>query len=149
MEQNKLIENYKMFWRRGLNPRRLFFLKEEKFVENEKPKRKKLTRNHSLNFAVTEKERSMIDQRMAQTGITNRRAYLLKMAVDGRVIHVELESVKEMVRLLSNATNNINQIAKRANETGNIYSVDVDELRLRYEEIWGQTKIILKKLSKL
>ena len=69
----------------------------------------------------------MIDRRMAQTGIKNRRAYLLKMAVDGRVIHVELESVREMVRLLSNATNNINQIAKRANETGSIYAADLDE----------------------
>jgi hypothetical protein len=35
------------------------------------------------------------------------RAYLLKQAIDGRVIHVELQSVGEMVRLLSNATNNI------------------------------------------
>ncbi len=64
----------------------------------DKPKKKKRTRNHCINFAVTEKEREMIDRRMAQTGITNRRTYLLKMAVDGRVIHVDLESVKEMVR---------------------------------------------------
>jgi hypothetical protein len=91
----------------------------------------------------------MIDRRMAQSGITNLRAYLLKMAVDGRVIHVEFESVREMVRLLSNATNNINQIAKRANETGSIYAADINELRGRYDEIWGQTKIILRKLSEI
>jgi len=54
-----------------------------------------------------------------------------------------------MVRLLSNVTNNINQIAKRANETGNIYAADLDELRIRYNELWVQTKIILNKLSKL
>jgi hypothetical protein len=89
----------------------------------------------------------MIDRRMAQTGMTSKRAYFLKMAINGRVIHVEFESVKEMVRLLSNATNNINQIAKRANETGNIYAADLDELRGRYEEIWGQTKVILRKLA--
>ena len=115
----------------------------------EKPKKKKRTRNHCINFAVTEQERELIDRRMAQTGITNRRAYLLKMAVDGRVIHVELASVNEMVRLLSNATNNINQIAKRANETGSIYAADLDELSQRYDEIWGQTKVILRKLSDL
>jgi hypothetical protein len=113
----------------------------------EQPKRKKRTRNHCINFAVTEKEREMIDRRMAQTGITNRRAYLLKMAVDGRVIHVELESVREMVRLLSNATNNINQISKRANETGSVYAADLDELCGRYDELWGQAKKILRKLS--
>ena len=104
-------------------------------------------RNVNLAFRVTEEERAMIEKRMAQTGMKNMRAYIVKMAVDGRVIHVELESVREMVRLLSNATNNINQIAKRANETGNIYAADLDELNGRYDEIWGQTKTILNKLS--
>lgn len=116
---------------------------------NENKAVKKRMRNHTVNFRVTEQEREMIDRRMAQTGIKNLRAYLLKMAVDGRVIHVELESVNEMVRLLSNATNNINQIAKRANETGSIYAADIDELRGRYDEIWGQTKTILRKLSNI
>jgi len=107
------------------------------------------TRIHHVHFMVSEQEREMIDRRMAQTGIKNMRAYLLKMAVDGRVIHVELESVTDMVRLLSNATNNINQIAKRANETGSIYAADLDELRGRYDEIWGQAKVILRKLADL
>jgi len=104
-------------------------------------------RNVNLAIRVTEEERSMIERRMAQTKIKNMRAYIVKMAIDGRVIHIELDSVKEMVRLLSNATNNINQIAKRANETNNIYAADLDELRGRYDEIWKQTKVILRKLS--
>lgn len=106
-------------------------------------------RNVSLAFRVTEEERSMIERRMAQTGIKNMRAFIVKMAVDGRVIHVELDSVREMVRLLSNATSNINQISRRINAGGSIYAADIEELRVRYEEIWGQTKIILQKLSAL
>jgi hypothetical protein len=105
------------------------------------------TKTINLHFMVDEKERELIERRMAQTGITNLRAYLLKMAVDGRVIHVELESVREMVRLLSNATNNINQIARRANETGNIYAADLDDLRGQYDKLWGQTREIMKKLA--
>ncbi len=68
------------------------------------------TRTKQILFRVTEQEREMIERRMAQAGVKNMRAYLLKMAIDGRVIHVELDSVKEMVRLLGNATNNINQV---------------------------------------
>jgi hypothetical protein len=117
--------------------------------QNENPKKKKRVRNQYVSFCVTEKEREMIDRRMAQTGIKSLRAYMLKMAVDGRVIHVELASVKEMVHLLSNATNNINQIAKRANETGSIYAADLNEINGRYDEIWGQAKVILRKLSDL
>ncbi|MDR0862289.1 MAG: plasmid mobilization relaxosome protein MobC [Oscillospiraceae bacterium] len=107
----------------------------------------KQIRNSNMHFRVTEQEREMIERRMAQSGIKSLRAYMLKMAVDGRVIHVELESVREMVRLLSNATNNINQIARRANETGSIYAADLDELRGRYDELWGQAKEILRKLA--
>jgi len=106
-------------------------------------------RNVNLAFRVTEEEREMIERRMAQTGMKNMRAYIVKMAIDGRVIRVELESVREMVRLLSNATNNINQIARRANSTDSIYAADLDELSTQYEEIWGQTKIILRKLTDL
>ena len=98
---------------------------------------------------VTDEERKMIESRMAQAGVKNMRAYLIKMALDGQIVRLELDSVKEMVRLLSNATNNINQIAKRANETGNIYAADLDELRLRYDGLWGQAKTIMRKLIEM
>jgi len=106
-------------------------------------------RNVNLAFRVSAEEREMIERRMAQAGMKNMRAYIVKMALEGRVVHFEFESVREMVRLLSNATNNINQIARRANETGSIYAADIDELRGRYDEIWGQAKAILRELSEL
>ena len=108
-----------------------------------------LQRNHAMTFRVTEKERDMIRRRQEQTGIQNMRAYLLKMAVDGRVIRIELDSVKEMNRLLSNAANNINQIAKRVNETGSAYSADMTEIKARQDEIWVQQKEILRRLDKM
>ena len=120
-------------------------------MENQAAEKKKKNRmrDHYINFAVTEQEREMIDRRMAQTDIKNRRAYLLKMAIDGHVIRVELDSVKEMVRLLSNVSNNINQIARRVNQGDSIYAADMDELRKSYDEIWGQAKAILRKLAEI
>ena len=108
-----------------------------------------IKRNCNIHFMVTEEERDMIKRRMEQSGMKNMRAYMLKMAIDGRVIHVEFESIREMVRLLSSVSNNINQIARRANQTGSVYAADVEELRDRYDEIWGQTKVIMGKLSEL
>ncbi|GHV48444.1 mobilization protein [Clostridia bacterium] len=104
-------------------------------------------RNVNLAFRVSEDERAMIEKRMKQTGIDNLRAYIVKQAIDGRVIHLELDSVKEMVRLLSNATNNINQISKRCNQTGNIYAADIEDLRENYDKMWEQMKEILKRIS--
>ena len=108
---------------------------------------KKRNRNINIAFRVTSEELELIERRMAQTGILNRRAYLLKMATDGQVIHLDFSGVREMVRLLSNATNNINQIARRVNETGNFYAADMEDLQKRYDEIWGQAKEILRKLA--
>lgn len=105
------------------------------------------TRTINLHFMVTAQEKEMIERRMAQTGITNMRAYLLKQAIDGQVIRIELDSVKEMIRLLGNATNNLNQIARRVNQMGGLYAEDIADLQERYDEVWKQTKIILKKLA--
>jgi hypothetical protein len=115
--------------------------------QQEKKKRPPRKRNIFIRFMVDEKERDMIYKRMKQSGIKTLRAYLLKQAIDGRIIHVELNSVHEMVRLLSNATNNINQIAKRVNQTGNFYASDVATLQARYDELWTQAKEILRRLS--
>ena len=103
----------------------------------------------NLHFMVSEQERDMIRRRMEQAGIKNMSAYLLKQAVDGHVIQLDLTGINEMVRLLSNATNNINQIARRANQTGNIYAADIEELRQRYDQLWEQAGDIMRKLSEL
>jgi len=45
-------------------------------------------RTIALTFRVTPEEKDMIERRMAQTGIKNFRAYLLKQAIDGEVVHI-------------------------------------------------------------
>ena len=115
-------------------------------IKNKNPSRQ---RNISLNFRVTPEEKAMIDKRVEQTGISNLRAYMVKMAIDGRVIHVELESVREMVRLLSNATNNINQVVHKTHELNNFHAKDLEILQGEVDKIWEQTQIILQKISKL
>jgi len=112
-------------------------------------KRSRRERDLRFTFRVNEQEHALIMRRMEQSGIKNMRAYLLKMAVDGKIVHIHLDSVNEMVRLLSNATNNVNQIARRVNATGNLNAVDVEDLRARYDELWAQAREILRKLNSL
>ena len=109
--------------------------------------KQKLERNMAMTFRVTEKERDMIREAQRESGIINMRAYLLKIAVNGLIINIDLDDVRNMNRLLSNISNNINQIAKRANETGSIYSVDVEDIKAQQDEIWEQQRVILKSLA--
>ena len=86
---------------------------------------------------------------MAAAKIQNKEAYFRKMVLDGYVLKLDFSDVREMVRLQSNACNNLNQIAKRLNGGGQIFSEDVQTLRTDYEKLWPPMREIMTKLSKL
>ena len=96
-----------------------------------------------VEFVMSEQDAELVKGRMAELGITNLSAYLRKMAVDGYIIHLDMSDVQEMIRLLRICSNNLNQYARRANETGSIYAADVDDLRTRLDSLWdGMDKLL-------
>ena len=108
-----------------------------------------LKRSINMGFRVTEEEQQWIRQRMAQTNISNLRAYLLKMAVDGYVVNLDLSEVNECSRLLRVLGNNVNQIAKHANTTGAVYATDMAAIKTGLDEVWQQQDKILRSLAKV
>ena len=109
----------------------------------------KRKRDIQLKVRVTPEERAMIEAKMAQLGTTNMGAYLRKMAVDGYVVKLDLPELREMVSLLRRSSNNLNQLARRANETGRIYPEDLADIRQNEAQLWESAKEILRVLSKL
>lgn len=96
-----------------------------------------------VEFVMSEQDAELVKGRMAELGITNLSAYLRKMAVDGYIIHLDMGDIQEMVRLLRICSNNLNQYAKRANETGSVYAADVEDLRTRLDDLWdGMDKLL-------
>ena len=96
-----------------------------------------------VEFVMSEQDAELVKGRMAELGITNLSAYLRKMAVDGYIIHLDMGDIQEMVRLLRICSNNLNQYAKRANETGSVYAADVEDLRTRLDGLWdGMDKLL-------
>ena len=110
------------------------------------PKRK---REVQLNFRVSPEELALIEQKMAQLGTTNREAYLRKMALDGDVVRLELPELKELVSLMRYSSNNLNQLARRVNETGRIYDADLEDISRRQEALWDGVHQVLTQLAKL
>ena len=51
--------------------------------------------------------------------------------------------------MLQNCSNNLNQVAKRVNESGKIYAADLADLRTRLDELIDIGKQILSKLAEL
>ena len=96
-----------------------------------------------VEFVISKQEAALIKERMAELGITNLSAYLRKMAVDGYIIHLDMSDIQEMIRLLRICSNNLNQYARRANETGSVYAADVEDLRGRLDSLWdGMDKLL-------
>lgn len=110
------------------------------------PKRK---REVQLNFRVSPEELALIEQKMAQLGTKNREAYLRKMALDGYVVRLELPELKELVSLMRYSSNNLNQLARRAHETGRIYDADLEDITRRQEALWDGVHQVLTQLAKL
>ncbi len=109
----------------------------------------KREREIQLKFRVTPEERAQIEQKMAQLGTKNMAAYLRKIAIDGYVVRLELPELKEMISLLRRSSNNLNQFARRANETGRIYEADIEDIKQNQEQLWQAATDILTALARL
>ena len=104
-------------------------------------------RNVQIIFWVTEAERDMIEKKMAQVGTDNLSAYLRKIAIDGYIVKLDLPELREMISLLRRSSNNLNQIAKRLNETGRFYAADLEDMLRRQEQLWQTANRILSRLA--
>lgn len=118
----------------------------DKKPPDKKPKRR---RDIHFHFCLSEEEAALIHERMADAGVTGMGAYIRKMTLEGYHINVDLSEVRELVALLRRCSNNLNQIAKRANETRSIYAADVEDLRRQYDTLWDAANGILTGLAKI
>ena len=101
------------------------------------------TRNIVLRVPVMPEERALIQQKMAQLHTKNFSAYARKMLIDGYIITLDLQEVKGHTAQLQKIGVNVNQIAKRINETGRIYADDMDEMKRVMEEVWRLERRLL------
>ena len=102
--------------------------------------------NIQLIVRVTEKEKDLIQQKMAMLKTENLSAYIRKIAVDGHIINVDHTDVKNHAAQLQRVGGNTNQIAKRMNQTGSLYSSDVAQVKKLLHDIWLSERQLLLKM---
>ena len=100
-------------------------------------------RNVQIIIRVTEEERALIEEKMQQIPTLNLSAYARKMLIDGYIITLDLQEVKGHTAQLQKIGVNVNQIAKRINETGRIYADDMNEIKRAMEEVWRLERRLL------
>lgn len=106
-------------------------------------------RTEDLNVRVSPEDKERIRAKMEEAGIQNMSAYIRKMALDGICVKLDLTDVRQLIVLLQRCSNNLNQYAKRANETGSVYAADIEDLQSRLDEIWELSRQSLARLANI
>ena len=107
------------------------------------------TRKNQLKIYLTDEEKEIFEKKMKLANCKTMSHFLRKCVLKKEIYIVDLEPFRDLQWLLSNATNNINQIAKATNTTGVIYKKDIDYMREKIEklakEIWDIHFLLLNK----
>ena len=103
--------------------------------------------NEELKIRISPEDKERIKLKMEDAGILTMSAYVRKMALDGICIRLDLKDVRQLTVMLRRCSDNLNQYAKRANETGSIYAADIEDLQKRLDEIWELSRQTLASLA--
>lgn len=106
-------------------------------------------RSVKLEFWVSPDEKAQIEQKMAELGTENLSAYLRKMAIDGRILKLDLPELRELLSLMRRYSGNLNQIAKRVNSTSRVYAADLEDIQSSQAALWQAIRDLVLSLAKL
>ena len=82
----------------------------------EEKKSERVFKRNLCKFKPEEVE--IMHNRMKEAGVQNMSAYIRKMALNGYVIIPKWPDLDQVISLHSRISNNLNQYARKANETG-------------------------------
>ena len=108
-------------------------------------------RNERLEIKLTVEEKAIFEEKRKLAKCRNMSHFIRKCVLEKEIYQVDLEPFRDLQGLLSNATNNINQIAKRVNSTGIIYKEDINDIKKEIEhfskELWQIYLLLLNRTS--
>ena len=79
-------------------------------------------------------EWTIVEQRAADLAMKTG-TYIRRISVDGQINHYNVSDITQLMNALRIIGGNINQIAKKANETHNVYTEDVAKLQKEVEAL--------------
>ena len=107
------------------------------------------SRSRQVKFWVNEEEYELLQKKMEAAGGVNQGAYIRKMILDGYIVNLDIPELKEIIRLLSITSNNVNHMARQLHSTGRIYQQDIGEVEAQLEQNYKMLRRLITKLSKI
>ena len=95
----------------------------------ERKMKKKDNRKRVLQIRLSQEEFDAIERKFKNSGMKSKSEFARAMIFEGHLVYFNENELREIHRLMNNAAFNINQIARRANNTNNVYKSDLDEIK--------------------
>lgn len=110
-------------------------------------------RNHQLKIYLSGKEKELFKEKMKLAKCRTMSHFIRKCVMEKEIYEVDLQLFRDLQGLLSNATNSLNQIAKRVNQTGIIYRDDIEDMKKSIErfakELWSTHSLLIKRTKEI
>ena len=102
-----------------------------------------------LKVRVSPEEMQAIKKKFENSGMSTLSGFVRAMIFDGYIVHIDENELKRLTVLANNITNNINQIAHRANATNKVYKEDIDEIKELGNKLWQPLLFLQRKVLQL
>jgi hypothetical protein len=102
-------------------------------------------RKHKITLYLSDDEMYILKNKAQLSNLGSMSAYLRNLIIYGYVYDVDYKFLHDYSVELSLIGNLINQIAKRANATGNLYLEDMKEVKELMEKIWHTHESMLSR----
>lgn len=102
-------------------------------------------RKHPIQIYLSDDEYLILVEKHKQSNMKSISSYIRHLIIYGFVFDVDYSDLREYNVALSRIGNNLNQIAKRANESGKADNSDLKEAKELMQKIWHTQKSMLSK----
>ena len=104
-------------------------------------------RDKWLKIRISEREKEVIDTKFRNSGMKNVSDFIRAMIFVGVIVKFSDDDRKQLLRDFSAMSNNINQIARRANTTGKVYPEDIAQIKEGQQKLWQLLNCFLSQLQ--
>ena len=106
-------------------------------------------RKHSIQVRLSDEEYEAFNRKFRNSGMKSRSDFFRKMIFQGYIVQFNENELKDLLKLARNISNNINQIAVRANSGGKIYDNDIADIKKGVDQLWQPLRYFQSQLMSL
>lgn len=113
------------------------------------PKQKQRTKKERIEIRLSTEEKNNLLYKMKLAKIESISSLIRKLLNTGFVININTNGLLDLIYEINKIGININQIAKIANETHNIYENDIKEINKKVNYIKSNLNFLMNQIDKI